>query len=105
VIDPAQPDDVLSDFEFAWAVYDTQDKCWLGNDKGPLLYTNTSHLPFTDGEYVAKAAATIANERMLTVSRFRARLFEGGQMMLRDEVKFRRTATEALAQLESRGGG
>ena len=92
MIDPNDPEKTLEDFELVWGVYDMQDKCWLGNDDGPLVY---SHL-------LARACATIVNERMMVASRYRAKVFEGGPMRLRDVVQFRRAADEAIKRIEDR---
>lgn len=82
----------LEDFEIAWGVYDCQDKCWVGNDKGPLLY---SHL-------LARAAATLVNERMESHSRFRAMVWPGGPVRYRDEVRFRISNEVAFERIEGR---
>jgi hypothetical protein len=101
MIDPANPEETLANFRFAWGVYDTKDDCWIGNDRGPLLYTGTEEPPVS-GQLMAMAAATIANDRMMFSCRFRARLFTGGPMRQRDEIEFRRSAEESVRRIEQR---
>ena len=102
MVDPDNPERTLKEFSFSWGVYDTQDDCWVGNASGPLLYTGTLEGPVIDGEYLARAAATIVNERMNCGSRFRAKLFCGGPMRLKDEIEFKRSAEDAVKRIESR---
>ncbi len=84
--------DFLDDFDLAYGVYDCEDNSWVGNDKGPILY---SHL-------LARAAATLVNERMRTHSRFRAKVYPGGPVRQKDEVAFKLTVEQAFKNLEGR---
>ena len=104
MIDLNNPEKVIEEFSFAWGVYDCDDKCWVGNEDGPLLYTGSPNGPIFDGQYLARAAATIVNERMEQSCRFRARLYEGGPVRIRDEVTFRRSAEDAIQRIEGRAG-
>jgi hypothetical protein len=84
--------DFLDDFELFWGVYDCVDKCWVGDDKGPLLYS----------QIWARAAATLVNERMGTSSRYRGRVYEGGPMNKIDEVPYLYTVPQAIDRIEGR---
>jgi hypothetical protein len=77
-----------------YGVFDTKDKCWLGNDEGPWRY---------DDEMLARAAATIVNERMGLVSRFRKMEHpKRVASVLWDEITPRISAEQAIKNIEAR---
>jgi hypothetical protein len=77
-----------------YGVFDTKDKCWLGNDDGPWRY---------DDEMLARAAATIANERMGLIRRFR-KMEHPKQVanVLKDEIAPRISGEQAIKNIEGR---
>lgn len=76
-----------------WGIYDVQDKCWLGDSKGPLVYSD---------KLMASAAATIVNEQFGHLARFRPALYWEKADRRRDEIVPLMTAEEALKRIESR---
>jgi hypothetical protein len=78
-----------------YGIWDTQDKCWMGNDEGPLVYTE---------EWMARAALTILSEQFRT-TRFRKKMFWEDYVVLKDEVKPLMSAVEAIRQIEGSNDG
>jgi len=68
-----------------WGIYDPADKCWMGRDDGPLLYTDReiNGQRYT-GETLARAAATILNESY--PRRFHARIYNENANKLKDRI-------------------
>lgn len=79
-----------------YGIWDTTDKCWMGNDNGPLIYTE---------EWKANAAATIINEQFGHSFRYRKKVFWEDHVRLKDEVKPRLTALQALRKIEGFNDG
>lgn len=78
----------------AHAIYDTKDKCWIGNEHGPLCYAERD---------LARLAATIMNERCYSLTRFRVQpLPADGPWFLKDEITPPLSSEEALQQIEKR---
>lgn len=78
-----------------YGLYDTVDRCWFGDDKGPILH---------DNELLARAAAQILDVRLRNApGRTRATLYDGGANVIKDEVSPTISAAEALRRIE-RGG-
>lgn len=68
-----------------WGIYDPADKCWMGHDNGPLLYTDREiNGQRLTGETLARAAATILNEKY--PRRFRAKLYNENADRLKDVI-------------------
>jgi len=78
-----------------YGIWDTTDKCWMGDIEGPLVYTD---------EMMARAALTIIAEQFGS-TRFRKKLFWEDHVVLKDEVKPRLTAVEALRKIEGFNDG
>ena len=79
-----------------WGIYDTQDKLWIGNDTGPLIYGD--HM-------MARASAQITEEAMLgsdLAGRFQAREIPESVWRLRDTVDLKHSPLEAIQRIEGR---
>lgn len=78
--------------EGPWGLLDTQDNVWMGDDAGPKIYT----------EYLlARVAAQMMDEQLgQKPGRTRALPYKGGATRLRDKVKTRMGALQALRNLE-----
>lgn len=75
-----------------WGIFDTRDKCWLGDANGPKSYQD---------ELMARAAATIVNQQFRTLIRFRPRLLPKDKFRIKDEIEAPVTAEEALIELKA----
>lgn len=75
-----------------WGLLDTADNLWLGNQKGPLLYTD---------ETIARAAASIAGERLGQAFRVRAQRFESMTATFKDEITPEHSLDEALRKFST----
>lgn len=75
--------DAVVDMLCVYGVYDAVDACWVGNERGPLLYTT---------KLFAQAAATIVNMRMKTHGRYLARFCWDDFVMYKGSVDFRVSA-------------
>lgn len=90
-----------------WGLYDTDDNCWMGNagGTGPLLYDDAD-LKFakTGAEIIAKIAAQMMDVALRQEpGRTRARVFNEGPLVVKDEKTMTMTPLEALQRME-RGG-
>lgn len=74
-----------------WGLWDTRDKCWIGQDSGPNRYAEHE---------VAQMAATIATE--MAGHLIQGKLFESDQFKYKDSVDLRFDGAEALRRMESR---
>lgn len=72
-----------------YGIWDTQDKCWMGDEKGPFKYTNELH---------CRAAMTIMGWRFRQAYRFRKRLFWEDQVKLKDVVTPPLSAEQAIIE-------
>lgn len=91
--------------EKKWGVFDIKDKVWLGDDKGPKLFTDqTINGEFITGETLAKMSAQMA-ATMLGVSplRIQVRLFNEQSVTRKDEVDPIMTGADAIKHLEKGG--
>lgn len=70
-----------------YGIFDTQDKIWLGNKRGPFSYR---------GKQIAKAAATVANWRMETLIRFQVKKLPGKPYRANGEITPPLSLLEAL---------
>jgi hypothetical protein len=76
----------------SWGLFDTEDKVWLGDDNGPLLF---------DEEILARVAAELSDVMIgQEPGRTAAKVFDGGALRLRDHRSIRMSAEAALAGLE-----
>jgi len=89
----------------AYGLYDTRDKCWMGNDSGPLLYSDNAvngvELKTKEpvsGLLLARAAVTILNERMRT-TRLRARPYITPAKIFKDRVTPQCSAVQAMRSM------
>lgn len=78
-----------------WGLYDTKDRCWLGNDAGPVVYDGVA-VPLD----MARCSEIITNERFGYTTRIRLCAYDGSANRKRDDVTPRRTFAEALQRLE-----
>lgn len=75
-----------------YGLYDTQDDCWLGDNKGPLLY---------EEEDLAKVGAQVLDVRLKQApGRTRAKPFAEESLVKKDEKETFVEAEEAIAKLE-----
>lgn len=80
----------------AWGIYDTRDKCWMGNKDGPNRYEGT--LKGISAKKRCMAAATILNAQFETY-RFRARPLPAGVNKHAGTVTSRLTFAQAMKRL------
>ena len=79
--------------EEKWGVYDTETGTWMGNDDGPVIYTDFM---------MARVAAQMIDVQLgQRPGRTEAREYQEGPKRLRETVKTRMTPEEALAAMES----
>lgn len=87
-----------------WGLYDSVDRCWIGNEAGPLVYRAreiNGHL--VAASMLARTAATVANERMKWKRRrIVARPFARGAFKKKDEVTPVLSGVEAVARIKGR---
>lgn len=77
-----------------YGLFDTVDKCWMGNEKGPVRY---------DDWDLARMAALVASEQLgWSHKRIRAAGFVDDKMILVDEVSTLLTPLEAIQRLEKK---
>lgn len=74
-----------------WGLWDTQGKCWLGNEQGPWQKENKT---------LAKVAATVASEQLGHL--IRPVLLPPGPFKYKDEVPTKMTPEEALKKIEGK---
>jgi hypothetical protein len=87
----------------SYAIYDTQDGCWLGDERGPRVYTHEDSRALNGMPLgtLSKIAAMIAAEQLgYAPGRLEAREFRGESLRLKDEVPVVMTAHEALIKIE-----
>jgi len=75
-------------------LFDTEDNCWLGNEEGPLAYSDPE---------LARAAATIANARLQTMARIRAMPMAQSPFWKKDEITPDLSAEHAITILDAYG--
>jgi hypothetical protein len=75
-----------------WGLWDTQDKCWLGNDAGPKMFSDFDE---------AKLAAAVANVQLgWPAGRVRERRLIRPAEIFRDKVEAKMTPLEAIEMIE-----
>jgi len=86
-----------------YGIYDTKDKCWLGNSKGPLQYrTRILNGKVFSGAMQARVAMTVINEQFQSSCRFRKGRLPAGIDTLKDEITPPVTFLKALKAIEAR---
>lgn len=76
-----------------WGLYDTKDKCWLGDNDGPKLY---------DDEKLATIACRVIDvQTKRPAGRTRARIFDEEFLQKKDDIEVFRSGEEAIERLES----
>lgn len=76
-----------------YGIYDTKDKCWMGNSYGPILYTD---------EEACRAAATVCGERFEAPTRYRCKPFTDKDVHLKDVVTPTVSAEDAIKKIEAK---
>jgi hypothetical protein len=100
MIDPDKPNETFDNFSFAWGLFDVKDQCWLGDDTGPKLFRDTTINGIkASGQQLARGAATVVNQMFDSGHRFRARLYTGGPMRIKDTIQARYDGAEALRRI------
>jgi len=102
---------MVNDFEHlaaqsdvSYAIYDTQDNCWLGDETGPKVFTRESSIEAKGipQELLAKIAAQMWGVQLgYALGRLRALVFKEEDLQIKDEVLTKMTALEALKKMES----
>ncbi len=86
-----------------WGVFDTVDNCWLGDDKGPKLFSDEhpTTQQLNGARTCAKICAQITAVRLdYNPARLQPRLYTSPATKLRDEVKTKVSAAGALKAIE-----
>lgn len=73
-----------------WGVYDTKDRCWMGNNTGPVVYDDLD---------TAKLSATILNERFGYAARLMPKVYAENAKVKRDEQTPMLSFEEAFSRL------
>lgn len=88
---PAAPTNLMK----TYGIYDTKDNCWLGDDKGPKVYTDYT---------IARIAAQVVEDQVFgglgMRLRYEAREFKNQVVRLKDSVGTKRTFLESLQRIE-----
>lgn len=77
-----------------YGIYDTKDNIWLGNEKGPSVFTDYT---------LARVAAQIAECQVYGTDlgcRYQVAEIKDGKFIYVDEVKTRMSSLEALKRIE-----
>jgi hypothetical protein len=75
-----------------YGVFDTQDNCWLGDDRGPKLF---------DVLIVARVSAQVtATQLGWSSTRLEGRAYDDSGNVLKDEVQTKMTPAQALRKIE-----
>jgi hypothetical protein len=88
----------------SYGIYDTRDDVWLGDNNGPRVFTreDSKKAKGLPHETLAKIAAQIAGVQLgYSIGRLQARVFNQGDLRLRDEVPTKMGPIEALIRLEN----
>lgn len=88
--------------QVGWGLYDCADKCWMGNDNGPMIYVDgvVNGQPF-NGKEMAGAAATIIGRRMKwSWGRLRPVLYQVNADKVKDVVVPLLSVDEAMKDVE-----
>jgi hypothetical protein len=94
--------------DVVYAIYDTQDNCWLGDETGPKLYDKalSEKLNGMPQFLAARIAAQMTEVQVgYAPGRLQAREFHGDDLHLKDSVDTKMTAVQALRKLEGCNDG
>jgi hypothetical protein len=95
--------------DVVYAIYDTQDNCWLGDEKGPKFYDRelSDKLNGMPQELAARIAAQMTAIQIgYPEGRLQARQFDKSmELVHRDSVDTKMTALKALRILEGCNDG
>ena len=80
-----------------WGLYDTQTDTWLGQAEGPVTYE--------DNEIAQVAAAIVETQLRWEIGRLRAKVYQAGVIVKRDEINTHMTGLDALRRLEGFSDG
>jgi len=97
-------DHLAQQSDVSYAIYDTQDNCWLGDDTGPRLFTREDSVKLNGmpQELAARIAAQVWGVQLgYAVGRLQAVVFRGEDLQMKDEVSTKMSGLEALKKLES----
>ena|ERR1700675_2775829 len=90
--------------DVSYGIYDTQDNCWIGDDKGPKLFTreDSAKAKGMPQQVMARIAAMMAEMQLgYAPGRFQAAEFHAQDLRLKDSVDTKMTPLEALIKLEN----
>lgn len=91
--------------DVTYGIYDTQDNCWIGDDKGPILYTRDFAMTAGKGmpqELLARMSAQITCVQMgWAPTRLRALEFTPQELHLKDEIPVKMSGVEAIRRAEN----
>lgn len=88
----------------SYGIYDTKDDVWLGDKNGPRVYTraDSEKAKGIPVEVLAKIAAQMTGVQLgYAMGRLQARVYNTGDLRLRDEVPTKMSAVAALIRLEN----
>lgn len=92
----------------AYAIFDTKDHCWIGNDQGVRVYEDCLHegVPVS-GEILARVAMTVMNvqydvDHNPPRVRFRHAPYGGQAKKFKDEITPPISGVEAVQRYEAR---
>lgn len=92
-----------------YGVYDTEDNCWIGDDKGPRLFTvadNEKTKGVINYEVLAKLSAQITNIQMgYKPGRLVHREYKNEDLRLRDTLPVKMSGVEAIIIAEGSSFG
>jgi hypothetical protein len=79
-----------------WGILDTADNCWIGNDSGPLVFT----------DFAARVAAQVLETQAFGTdlgARYKSREFVSSGLRLKDHIEVRMDSLTALQRIEGDG--
>lgn len=85
-----------------YGLYDTVDRCWIGDLKGPRLFSRKDYALGKVAEAVANEAMGYARVGIDVAYRIHLRRFRGGRLVFKDEQALQVSPTEALERIEGR---
>lgn len=88
----------------SYGIYDTKDDVWLGDKNSTRVYTraDSEKAKGIPVEVLAKIAAQITGVQLgYAMGRLQARVYNTGDLRLRDEVPTKMSAVAALIRLEN----
>src|SRR5271168_1531423 len=92
-------DHLAEQSDVSYAIYDTQDNCWVGDETGPRMFTREDSVKLNGmpQELAARIAAQVWGVQLGYVpGRLRAVIFKEEDLRMKDEVPTKMSGLEAL---------